>query len=75
MDLNDFLIHTNALIILLSRNLITKSHGDRVLEYIDNDNYFLIPTSNKNNLIYLLITQTTKGETKHSFYSSWVACT
>ena len=30
-------------------------------------NYFLIPTSNKNNLIYLFITQTHKEEIKLSF--------
>ena len=29
--------------------------------------YFLIPTSNGNNLIYLFITQTPDGEIKHSF--------
>ena len=51
MDLNDFLIHSNALNIRLSRNLITQSHGDRFHKYI-NDNYFLIPTSNENNFIY-----------------------
>ena len=33
-------------------------------------NYFLIPTSNKNNLIYLFITQTHKEEIKLSFCSS-----
>ena len=35
--------------------------------------YFLIPTSNENNLIYLFIIQTPGGEIKHSFCSSWVA--
>ena len=34
-------------------------------------NYFLIPTPNENNLIYLFITQTPEGETKHSFCNSW----
>ena len=33
-------------------------------------NYFLIPTSNENNIIYLFITQTPKGEIKHIFCSS-----
>ena len=57
MDLNDFLIHSNALNIRLSRNLITQSRRDRFREYINYfDNYFLIPTSNENNLIYLFIT-------------------
>ena len=57
MDLNDFLIHNNALNIRLSRNLITQSRRDRFREYINCfDNYFLIPTSNENNLIYLFIT-------------------
>ena len=32
-----------------------------------NDNYFLIPTSNKNNLIYLFITQTPEGERNTGF--------
>ena len=32
MDLNDFLIHSNALNIQLSRNLIMQSHGDRFRE-------------------------------------------
>ena len=32
-----------------------------------NDNYFLIPTSNKNNLIHLLIIQTLDGEKKADF--------
>ena len=35
MDLNDFLIHSNALNIRLSRNLITQSRGDRFREYIN----------------------------------------
>ena len=35
MDLNDFLIHSNALNIRLPRNLITPSHGDRFHEYIN----------------------------------------
>ena len=34
MDLNDFLILSNALNIRLSRNLITQSHGDRFRKYI-----------------------------------------
>ena len=34
--------------------------------------YFLIPTSNGNNLIHLFITQTPEGEMKYSFCSSWV---
>ena len=34
MDLNDFLFHSNALNIGLSRNLITQSHGD-FREYIN----------------------------------------
>ena len=52
MDLNDFLIHSNALNIRLSRNSITESRRDGFREYIINHNYFLIPTLNKNNLIY-----------------------
>ena len=35
MDLNDFLIHSKALNIQLSRNLITQSYGDRFHEYIN----------------------------------------
>ena len=35
MDLNDFLIHNNALNIQLSPNLITQSHEDRFREYIN----------------------------------------
>ena len=35
MDLNDFLIHSKALNIRLSRNLITQSYGDRFHEYIN----------------------------------------
>ena len=35
MDLNDFLIHSNALNIRLSGNLITQSIGDRFCEYIN----------------------------------------
>ena len=33
MDLDEFLIHSNALNIQLSRNLITQSRGDRFREY------------------------------------------
>ena len=43
MDLNDFLIHSNALNIRLSRNLITQSCRDRLHEYI-----------NKSQLIFVL---------------------
>ena len=35
MNLNDFLIHSNALNIPLLRNLITQSHGDGFYEYIN----------------------------------------
>ena len=35
MDLNDFLIHSKALDIQLSRNLITQFHDDRFREYIN----------------------------------------
>ena len=35
MDLNDFLIQSNALDIQLLRNLITQSHVDRFREYIN----------------------------------------
>ena len=35
IDLNDFLIHSNALNIPLLRNLITQSHGDSFYEYIN----------------------------------------
>ena len=35
MDLNDFLIHRNALNIRLSRNLTTQTHGDHFREYIN----------------------------------------
>ena len=35
MDLNDFLIHSNALNIRLSRNLITQSRENRFREYIN----------------------------------------
>ena len=34
MDLNDLLIHSNALNIRLSRNLITQSRGNRFCEYM-----------------------------------------
>ena len=43
MDLNDFLIHSNALNIRLSRNLITQSCRDRFHKYI-----------NKSQLIFVL---------------------
>ena len=39
---------------------------------IAKNRYFLIRTSNENNLIYFFITQTPKREIKHSFWSSWV---
>ena len=74
MDLNDLLIHSNALNIRLSRNLITREPF-LWIQMNKNDNYFLIPTSNENNLIYLFITQTPEGEIKQSFCSRWVACT
>ena len=35
MDLNDFLIHSNALKIRLSRNLITQSDGGHYREYVN----------------------------------------
>ena len=35
MDLNNFLIYSNALSIRLSRNLVTQSHGDRFREYVN----------------------------------------
>ena len=51
---------------------ILQYNGNKCFKWI-NPWYFLIPTSNENNVIYLLITQTSKGEIKRSFYSSWVA--
>ena len=35
-------------------------------------NYFVIPTSNENNLILLFITQMSERETKTLFYSNWL---
>ena len=65
MDLNDFLIHNNALNIRLSRNLITQSRRDRFREYINYfDNYFLIPTSNENNFIYLSLQHQRRDKTQ-----------
>ena len=49
-NLNDSLIHSNALNIPLSRNLITQHHGDRFHEYINKWQLLSNSTSNENNL-------------------------
>ena len=67
IDLNYSLILINTLNTRLPHNLITQSHGDCFLEYIEiNNNYFLILTSNENNFI-IFITQTPERETKTQF--------
>ena len=43
MDLNDFLIRSNALNIWLSLNLITQPHGHRFREYTNKWQLFMLP--------------------------------
>ena len=66
IDLNYSLILINTLNTRLPHNLITQPHGDCFREYIENNNYFLILTSNENNFI-IFITQTPEREIKTQF--------
>ena len=54
IDLNDFLIHSNALYIGLSCNLITQSHGVRFCEYINKWQLFLLYFMLTKNRVYNL---------------------
>ena len=70
IDLNYSLILINTLNTRLPHNLITQSHGDCFREYIEiNNDYFLILTSNENNLLYSSLKHQ-RGRQKHSFCNS-----
>ena len=72
------IVHTNLYSISNKIDLLEKGVTGNIINIVMISkikiDYFLIPTSNENNLIYLFITQIPEWEIKHSFCSSWVVC-